>query len=288
MSTNSAISSLLLGASGTGKSYFCKSISKSSSVQVYVINAKENDFPSEHYEHILYSDLEDDFEEYKNSIIIWDDLVRPSDAESKLIYQILVKYKRFYNINFFCIAHSVQRNNLHSLVQHFDNVMFTNSEKNLPVFKIYAKKFCPKDDQESLSRWYDFTKQAATNYLRYDNVKSIWETVDSKGNVLSSPESKLRKEIISFIQPFGQVNESMSLYDYLIKVLPANSITESDHILTLKNAQQEEIGVNILDVIYWVPRKNLDRPPPSEIITAFRSLQKLFKIPYCFIGNQYF
>ena len=288
MSTNSANSSLLLGASGTGKSFFCKSIAKSSSVEVYVINAKECDFPSEKFEHISYSDLEDDFEQYKNSIIIWDDLVKPSDGECKLIYQILVKYKRFFNINFFCIAHSIQKNNLHSLVQHFDHVIFTNSEKNFPIFKLYAKKYCPQDDDDCLIRWHDFKKEAATNYLRYHNVKSIWETVDAKGNVLNSPESKLRKEIISFIEPFGQVKESMSLYDYLMKVLPSNSVTESDHILTLKNGQNEEIGVNILDVIYWVPRKNLERPPPSEIITAFRSLQKLFKIPYCFIGNQYF
>ena len=54
--------------------------------------------------------------------------------------------------------------------------MFTNSSQNTPVFKTYAKKYCPKDYNECLVRWEDFvSKQLKTNYLRYNTLNSNFE-----------------------------------------------------------------------------------------------------------------
>ena len=82
---------------------------------------------------------------------------------------------------------------------------------------------------------------------------------------------------------------AMSFFDYLFRILPANSVTQDDHILNLVNYKSnQKIEVNILDLVYYVPRRDLAIPPKQEIVAAFQSLQKLYKIPYCFIGNKYF
>ena len=100
-----------------------------------------------------YQDLED---EINNCNLILDDIVKPSEFQCKIIQQMLVKNKRHNNINIFALSHQIERNGLHPLMQHFDYVIFTNSVKNTPVFNVYIKKFCPKDEAECKSRWDDF------------------------------------------------------------------------------------------------------------------------------------
>ena len=138
--------------------------------------------------------------------------------------------------------------------------------------------------------WEDFLKGDSTNYLRFNNKLSKFETVDIKLNVLENSESKLRKEIFRYIEPNNDyIHESMAFFDYLIKKLPANTVSQNDHILKLKNEQTNNIlQVNIIDLVYYVPRKKLERAPPSNVITAFRSLKNLYMIPNCMIGNKYF
>ena len=46
--------------------------------------------------------------------------------------------------------------------------------------------------------------------------------------------------------------------------------------------------VNIIDLIYYVPRKKLERVPPTNVVSSFRALQRLYHIPNCMIGNKYF
>ena len=112
-----ARSYLILGSTGTGKTYYARSIAGRSSLPTYVINGKEEDFPSEKFEHITYQDFSEDPEEYSNILLVIDDVVRPSDFEAKVINEILVKHKRHENITVFCLAHALERNNLHSLIQ---------------------------------------------------------------------------------------------------------------------------------------------------------------------------
>ena len=286
---NSASATLILGTSGSGKSFLAKSICNASSLPVYIINGSERDYNPESFEHISYHDFQESEDEINNCILIIDDIVKPNDFECKIINQILVQRKRHQNINLYALAHSIEKNNLHSLLQHFDFIIFSNHPKNLKVFEVYAKKYCPKDEEECLVRWNDFIKnEDKTIYLRFNNTTSQFELIDVKGNLLSSPESKIRKEILSYIEPFGQIKESMAFFKYLMKKLPPGVIDQDNHTLSLENKRGDKFEINIIDLIYYVPRKNLERPPPPEIIHAFKNLQKLYHLPLCFIGNNHF
>ena len=287
---STANSYLCLGGTGTGKTFLAKTIANTSSLPTYVINGNENDFDNEKFEHITYQEFIDDIDEYSNSIVITDDVVKPTDFEIKVINEILVKHKRHSNITFFCLAHALEKNNLHSLVKHFDFILFTNSPKNSPVFKVYARRYCPKDIDQSMHVWNDFiSKEQKIHYLRYNNKLSNFEIVDVKFNILQNSESKLRKEIFNYIEPNNDfIKESMQFFDYLIKKLPANSVTQENHILKLKNKNNDILEANIIDLIYYVPRKKLERVPPANVIATFRALHKLYHIPNCMIGNKYF
>ena len=287
---SSASASLILGSSNTGKTYLAKSIANLSSLHVNVINAYEDDFDPSVYDHITFEEFESDIESFHNSILIYDDVVKPSEFQLKVLSEILVKHKRHSNIHVFVLAHSIERNGLNAIIKHFDRVIFTNHQKNTPVFKVYNRKFCPAGDQDGLRAWGEFvTKEPKTNYLVYNHKTSEFEIIDSCGNVVKPREDKLRKDILRYITPFGQIEMAMSFFDYLFRILPANSVTQDDHILNLVNYKSnQKIEVNILDLVYYVPRRDLAIPPKQEIVAAFQSLQKLYKIPYCFIGNKYF
>ena len=287
---NSASATLILGTSGSGKSYLAKSLCSISSLPVLVINGSEKDYDPENFEHITYHDFYDNEEGINNCMLIIEDIVKPNEFECKVINQILVKNKRHQNINLYALAHSIERNNLHSMLQHFDFVVFSNHAKTQKVFEVYAKKIVGINEDECAQRWRDFVKsgEPKTNYLRYNNNTSQFELIDVKGNLLVSPESKLRKEIISYIEPFGQIKESAAFLDFLIKRLPPGVIDDEHLTLSFENSKGHKFDVTIIDLVVFVVSKNLERPPPPEIIYGFKNLQKLYKIPYCFIGNKYF
>ena len=287
---STASAHLILGSSNSGKTYLATSIVNSSSYPTFIINGYEEDFPSGKNEHISFQDFENNVEDFCNSFIVIDDVVKPSEYECKIISEMLVKHKRHGNMTILLLSHSIERNGLNAIIKHFDYITFTNSSKNTPVFKVYAKKYCPKDFNQSMHTWNDFTqKEAKTHYLRFNNRESKFQIIDSRGNILQNTESKLRKEIARYLKPFGDTELALSLFDYVIRQIPPNSITQDDHILRLKNSVTNEmIEVNILDIVYFPTRKDHDIPPKEEIISAFRSLQKLYSIPFCMIANKHF
>lgn len=288
--TSTASGHLILGSSNTGKSYLAISLSNSSSYPCYIINGYDDDFNAEKDEHITFQDFESDVESYYNSIMVVDDLVRPSDYEVKILNEILVKHKRHGNITLLVLAHSIERNNLHSIVKHFDFITFTNSHKNTPVVKIYAKKFCSKPYKQTMQAWDDFCgrEDLRNHYFRF-NVRDIrFEIIDVRGNVMQNNESKLRQDIARFIDPFSAGQLPMVLFDYIMAKVPPNTVTQDDHILTLKNSRGEKREANILDIVKYATDENNEKPPKEEIITTFHALQKICKIPYCFIRNKHF
>ena len=190
-----------------------------------------------------------------------------------------------------------EKNNLHSIIQHFDFICFTNNIKNASVYKVYIKKFCPKEIRECIITWEDFVnKQLKTTYLRFNNLSTVFELIDIKGTVLSNRENLLRKQVLMFVEPFleqfGLTKQSMAFFDYLSKYLPSGAISEDDLTLSIKTTNSKKafdiIEVSIIDLIVYVVMKKLERPPPEDIVKAFKFLQKKYKIPYCFCNNEYF
>ena len=289
---NSATSTLILGQPGTGKSYYVKSVSSASSLQTFVVNGQEKDFnPDEGDNHISFEDLFEDEEDIRNCILIFEDIVRPDDKVAKSINKQLVHRKRHDNITTFVLSHGIEKNNLHSLIKHFDYVMFTNSNNNNAIFKSFAKKYCPKTVDECLIQWKDFVnKQPKTSYLRFNNIISQFEILDVKGNLLTNVDSKLRKKVFSFLNAVGETKQSMALYDYLVDVLPPGVISEDLQINFKSTDTKKTIKINIIDLLHYVTAKkeNIIFPPRQEIIQVFKSMRELYNIPYVFIGNHYF
>ena len=301
-----ATSTLILGQPGTGKSFYAKSVAKASSLKVYVINGQEKDYNlSDGFKHISYDDLaadqgqdgdddyddDDDDREIMNCILIIDDIVRPKDYQAKIINEQLVHRKRHDNITTFALSHGIEKNNLNSLLKHFDFVMFTNSQTNTPVFKSYAKKYCPLPFTECMLKWEDFVNsQSKTMYLRYSNSNSQFDIVDVKGNVITNRDNKLRKKVHTYLSALGETKVAMALYDFLTDVLPPGVITDSLQLNVKDVNSKKKKSISIIDVLFYVTTKKEDLllPPRQEIIDVFKSMQKMFNIPNVFTRNHYF
>ena len=236
-----ATSTLILGQTGSGKSTFAKSVAKASSLPTYVINGQEKDFNPEHgFKHITFDELiqdqeeeDEDEREITNCILIIDDIVRPSDIQAKCINKQLVHKKRHDNITTFALSHGIERNNLHSLIKHFDFIMFTHKTTNNPIFKSYAKKYCPMSLKDCLTKWEDFiSNEDSKSYFRFNNSTAQFDVIDVQGNILSNTDNEVRKKVFKYLLSFGEPKIAMALFDYLIDVLPAGYITKNSQSST--------------------------------------------------------
>jgi hypothetical protein len=266
-----------------GKTTYSVNVSQLSSFPKYVINSSPDAYPS-NFEHIDYDDLSD----LENAFVIVEDLVRPTEAEFKSLQNLLVKRKRHNNLYTHMLAHSILKNNLNSLMPHFDFVVFTNSGKNVQVFKTYASRHCAQDPETSMHVWNHFVSESPkTHYLVYDVARGVWSTVDEKGSELDSRETELRKRVLQFVRPFGSMEESMALFDFLIGCLPSGSL-DKDLIIRLRDSDRKKYSVSLLDVIGYCCDKNNRVPPSSDIVEVFKLLQKMYGVPYLFVINKHF
>ena len=281
----SATATLILGLSNTGKSTYSVNVSGQYSFPKYVVNGNPDQFPA-NYEHIDYEGLVG----IENAFVIIEDLVRPTDAEFKMLQNLLVKLKRHNNIFCHVLAHAIEKNNLHSLLQHFDFVVFTHSSKNLSVFKTYVSRHCTQDLETAMHTWNHFLSEASkTHYLVYNVAKGLWSTVDEKGLELDSPETELRNRVLQFVRPFSSPEESMALFDFLIGCLPIGSLDKKDMIISVREgAGKNALSVSLLDIIGYCTDKNSRKPPNDDIIKVFKLLQNMYGIPYLFIMNKHF
>ena len=286
--SNLATSTLVLGTTGSGKSTLVKSITDLSPLDVYVIGGGARDYNPNKYHHLTYEEFEEYEKDINNCNLIFEDIVKPSDVHNRIIYKCLVQNKRHQNINCFFNAHSIEKNNIHSLMPHFDYVIFTNAEKNDTVFNTFVTKFVKKDIAESNSFWKLFRTQEKTTYLRYNNVNKVFEIIDVKGNILQNPNNKLRNDLERYLSSFGNTKIALSFFDFLLKRFEPNLVSPDDFILVIEADKNKKLEINIIDLVYFVTQKELERAPPKEIVQAYKILQKLYKLPVCFIGNKHF
>ena len=287
-----ATSTLILGQPGTGKSYFAKSVANNSSLPVYIINGQEKDYnTSDRFNHITFEDLIEEEDEINNCILIIDDVVRPSDHEAKCINKQLVHRKRHENITTFCIAHGIEKNNLNSLIKHFDYIMFPHDKINRSIFIQYAKKYSNKDKVEYEPKWDDFIRHYPDKlYLRHNIAQHQFEIIDSKGNPITNKDNKLRKKVFTYLSALGDTRLSMAFFDYLMDVLPSGIISNDLYIPVKMKHTRKRKKISIIDVCFLVTTKkeNILIPPRKEIISFFKDLQDDYNIPTAFIGNYYF
>lgn len=287
-----ATSTLILGQPGTGKSRFAKSIANNSSLPVYIINGQEKDYNgSNRFNHITYEDLKEEEDEINNCILIIDDIVRPSDHEAKCINKQLVHRKRHENITTFCIAHGIEKNNLNSLIKHFDYIMFPNDEINRTIFLQYARKYSNKEKFEYEPKWDDFVNNYPDElYFRHNIGQQQFEIIDIKGNLITNKDNKLRKKVFSYLSALGDTRLSMAFYDYLTDILPSGVISNDLEIIVRKKNSRKRKKISIIDVCFLVTTKkeNILFPPRPEIINFFEDLKEDYNIPSVFIGNHYF
>ena len=283
-------STLCLGASGSGKSFYAVSKTKGSSLPKFVVNASSDDYPSS-YINIDFESILD----LARCICIVDDIIRPSEAESKILNEALVRIKRHEDVSLIFLSHNIIKNSLHSLIPHFDFITFPHSIKNTSCFLSYAGKYCPLDVDECRRIWNHFLEEKNRNkYLRYDVSGAKFEITDATGVVMISRQSDLRQKIERFIKPFGFLDESLALIDYLFACLPGEIIGD-DLILRMARSAEESssrrravMDVNIIDLIWSVSDSMHRRPQDKNLVPTFKALQKLYRIPFLFIKNDHF
>ena len=265
---------------GTGKTFFSTTVASISSLPKYVVNGSLADFPESKFTHIDYDDLED----LENCFVIIEDVVRPSDAEAKILNNLLVKIKRHKHVVIHMLMHSIVKQNLSSLVQHFDVIVFSHCFKTRAVFKYYAKRHYAGDPEGALRIWDSFIASSSkTHYLMYNVPLNRFTIVDSKGLIILDKENEIRMIVERCMRPFPNHLESLSLFEFLFAALPAGSL-DLDLTLTVKTPLGEKT-VSIIDLLGFVTNPDSPDPPNYDIVRVFHVLQDLYSVPYLFIRN---
>ena len=249
-----------------------------------MVNGSDStDFPETTYSFIDYEDLND----LENAFVIIEDVVRPSDAESKMLNNLLVRTKRHSNVVVHVICHNITKNNIYSLVQHFDYVVITNSAKNTSLVKNYSKHHYPGDPAIVMRTWDSFRASSSmTHYLSFNIPSATFSIVDEKGLEIVNSQDEIRKKIERCMRPFPNQQEALSLFEFLFAALPQGSL-QTDLVLTVQTPSGE-VSLSIIDLIGFVTHSDSPPPPNEELVSVFHVLQKLYKIPYLFIRNSHF
>ena len=98
----------------------------------------------------------------------------------------------------------------------------------------------------------------------------------------------MRNDLERYLSSFGNTKIALSFFDFLLKRFEPNLVSPDDFILVIEADKNKKLEINIIDLVYFVTQKELERAPPKEIVQAYKILQKLYKLPVCFIGNKHF
>jgi hypothetical protein len=182
----------------------------------YVVRGSPEDF-GENFIEIPFSDLDVD-PKLNSSTVIVDDAIRPDERECEQLYELLVRRRHHDDITVIVNAHSVERNNIHCLVQHFTHVVFTNAAGNASLARSFGRKHYLGDPAEFASVWQKFRLSYPTlgYYLRYTTASGVLDILDTVNGKIMAFENPLRREIQNYLEPFGDVAMRLSLLDYIL------------------------------------------------------------------------
>lgn len=149
-------SALLLGGTGTGKTYGLKSIlrqlldSKKTTL-LYTINVKDSEYAEDFKKRHIAIQFERINTIRPGSVVVIEDIIDLKTAEEVSLRQLLNWHAHHKKLKIFAVSHNIFKTKLYNTVTYFNFVVFTSALGNLFVVKRCLQYFQLED--ETVDSW---------------------------------------------------------------------------------------------------------------------------------------
>ena len=171
--TTPAVSILLVGSSGSGKTTYAMQQAKQFG-DIFVVNGGLD--LASLGKSVEMSQVAETVT--SNSILIFDDIIQPSDDDLKVLKKCLLWMKRHCNVTILMLMHSVLTNNTFQLIQHFDFTICTKTEVNFKNWTELGVKFLRFPKTQIKRIWTDFMNHSERYlYLKINMATHAFDVV---------------------------------------------------------------------------------------------------------------
>jgi len=317
-----------LTRSGTGKTSLLKQLilqfKEQSKNHIYCVNvgpAELSDYRRELGSRVSPISLEQLPLTRPNSLVVIEDIIFLSSADEKRLRRCLNFDAHHKAQKIFCVAHSVYKTSLWSLLSFFQYLIFSSSPANKPLIRVCLKNYF-KVEGSTVDNWLaqfeklgrgensknmyfyfdtNLTKLFCTSDLINSKINSRQLSEHSKVPQLSvtSPDSEIEQEktefkkhnltlrFEKFIEGHFLKPQAAAVFSILINCLDLKLVR--DHDLTISfQSQNSKVPkrISLVDYVICLLESGAKRPS-QEMLVLHNYLQSYCTIPSIFVNNNY-
>lgn len=278
---------LILGQSGSGKSYLAGVLAKHLDKPIFLVNASAEDFQNlpKIQARLQFENL--NLAKIKNSTVITDDILQLTDNFNLKLKELLCYSVHHWKNNAIAIGHSLHNTGIFALLNFFNLVVLTNSPRNVKDFHIISKVWGL--DPECTVSFHNFV-EGSSKYFVISGATKKCTTLDKEltpPNFDETPEknvgiSQKREKVMKIMnQGFSNLQLSGVLFDWIFTNFNSDFLSISDLSITLQNGATT-IEVSFVDYLYFL--QTLEKPSLS-VVNLHRYFLKHFSFPLAFVKN---
>lgn len=284
---------VVVGASGSGKTFFLKNKFRQRKRKCFVVNGQDHDFANmSNFVQQTFDESQEFIKSYRDCNIIFDDVTTPTRGEASHIRKVATVNARHKNIGIGMNIHSITGNNLSkALISQFRYVVFCHESRNEQNWTTFTSRYTSIPATEAKSIWEDFFfENERFHYLVYDQVKQTWHVAGRNGEEIAGKKasqkaqsdislSQLRTQCTKYLPDDNSKGVSLQLLDYIFARHPQ---------MLGYISPQLEIGINkskvhIMDLLYTASAER--EIQSDEVVKIFRELTRCCNIPRCLVKN---
>ncbi len=281
MPASKADTTLIIGQSGTGKTFGASLLANRASKPVVVLNS-----PAGAYRELIEpsisvrgGDWETPWSGGKTYVI--EDIHSLSERQLRACRQLLNYTSRHQDCCVLMLSHAVNKNGIFSLISFFSNILFTNTLSNLRALRCALKNLYFPEAERIVEK---FSSMRDHQYLRLTPSQHKVDVLNSNLEPLSSSGFD-SSEIMVYFRHMPNQAHYQSIITFLHKNLDTNYIRSSDLSISAVSKGGKKVKVSYIDYIHALldPRC---RPSP-EILQLHKLLSKSIVFPNLLVANPY-
>ena len=301
---------LLLGGTGTGKTYGLKSmlntlLGTSSKISLYTINVKDSEYVEDFKKNHISTTFDKISGIKPGSIVVVEDIIDLRPKEEIALRQMLNWEAHHKKLKIFCVSHNIFKTKLYNTISYFTFVMFTSSLGNLFVLTKCLGYF--QLEPQIIESWvekiklfrgalgvyifFDVSRRklfATNNLTRGESSKQIGSSEEGSSGKVDQDKKRaaLQNRFELFFKGRKNSQQAMAVFSILNQCLEPDLIKSIDLTLNF-NSKKGIKGVSVVDYIDSMLDSE-SSPPSTAQLVLHNYVRERCTIPRIFLLNKNF
>lgn len=281
-----AVSLLVVGRSGSGKSSFLRRACEIKSQPILMFGGSRDDYGSLEVSYL--PELVSSVTRLQDCICVQEDLFGLSKKQHHLFREMVCFQKRHHNVTVLCAVHTLNYTGMLNLTSQFDYVAFTKPRPDEVSVTQFMRHMKPHN-----LRPEHFEKIPPMGYLVYNTKtdkaltinRHFSEAADSDKASPAELRERLRSDIASILKVFPeQYDLSLIHAELVLKNIEPSIVNPQDFSLRLVSPQGVGVTVSLVDFLIECQADGADEPSPHLLLLR-KFLAGKFHTPLSLIKN---